>query len=161
MIYIVMGVSGSGKSTVGKLLAEKLNLTFVDADDYHSTKNIDMMRSGKPLKDDDRSEWLHDLNKILRQNEDKGMVLACSALKEQHREIIKNDINAPLRWILLIGTDELLQKRLELRKDHFMPAGLLQSQLDILESPDYALQVDISDSPDDIVNKILEHYNQK
>ncbi|MGI9547954.1 MAG: gluconokinase [Flavobacteriaceae bacterium] len=158
-IIIVMGVSGSGKSTVGKLLAKKLNLTFRDADDYHPPGNIQKMASGKSLNDEDRKGWLHRLNELMRDSGELGIVLACSALKESYRTILAQDIDKELVWIYLDGDYEEILARMQKREEHFMPAALLRSQFDTLEVPSYAIPVSISNKPDKTVELILEHFS--
>jgi carbohydrate kinase (thermoresistant glucokinase family) len=133
--YVVFGVSGCGKSTVGRALAERLKLPFHDADDYHPQANIDKMASGQPLNDADRQPWLGRLNRLLIK--EAPLVLACSALKQSYRETLSRDIDQ-LRWVLLNAHREVLFDRLEKRiaeGSHFMPAELLQSQIDTLEKP--------------------------
>lgn len=158
MIFIVAGVSGSGKSTIGIKLAEKLKIPFYDGDDFHPEANKAKMKSGTPLNDEDRKPWLENLNKNMREWEQKkGAVLACSALKEDYREILANGIRGPLVWVFLKGTKELLQERMEARKGHFFSPALLDSQLQTIVYPTYSLTVDIALSPDQIVNKIMEN----
>lgn len=141
-IILVMGVSGSGKSTVAKVLARKLNLQFFDADDYHPPSNIDKMSKGVPLNDNDRMPWLHKLNDMLKESSHKGVVLACSALKESYREILRSGID--LEILFLNPSKETLKKRMADRKGHFMPESLLNSQLTTLEIPMNSYEV-ISD----------------
>lgn len=157
-IIIVMGVSGSGKSTVGKLLAQKLDLTFRDADDYHPPENIRKMASGRPLNDDDRRGWLLKLNELIRESLESGMVLACSALKESYRSILAQNINKELVWVYLEGSYEEILGRMQKREEHFMPSALLKSQFDTLEVPSYAITVSINNSPEKTVELILEHF---
>lgn len=155
-IIIVMGVSGSGKSTIGRLLGQELELDFYDADDYHPEANILKMASGMPLNDDDRYSWLIRLNKLITEQRNQGLVLACSALKESYRQLLAGKLAGEIRWVYLDGSfDEILQ-RMEGRKDHFMPAKLLRSQFDTLEIPQYALSVPISNTPESTVSYILE-----
>ncbi|KAJ7335574.1 hypothetical protein JRQ81_013515 [Phrynocephalus forsythii] len=146
---VVMGVSGSGKSTVGSHLAEKLGWKFYDADDYHPKENRKKMAEGIPLNDQDRIPWLCCLHDILRRDQESGhnAVLACSALKKMYRHILETresvtpqpdeGSSAPLKilFIHLDGPVDLIAKRLQKRKGHFMPASLLQSQFDTLEPP--------------------------
>ena len=154
MIICIMGVAGSGKSTIGKMVAEKLNLTFLDADDFHPQSNIEKMKKGNPLNDEDRLPWLQILNRELHErNKGRGAILACSALKNAYRKILEEDLE--IFWVHLDGSLETLIKRMENRKDHFMPVSLLKSQKDTLEASDNALVVDIENSPDLIVEKIL------
>ncbi|NEU09650.1 decarboxylating NADP(+)-dependent phosphogluconate dehydrogenase [Flavihumibacter sp. R14] len=154
MILIVMGVAGSGKTTIGKALAQELGLPFYDADNFHPQSNIDKMRQGTALTDDDRHPWLTDLAAwISRWEGEKGAVLACSALKEQYRKILQSVEN--ITWVYLEGNSEMILQRLESRSGHFMPAALLESQFAALEEPDYGIRVNVSSSPAEIVAKIL------
>ncbi len=157
MIIIVMGVAGTGKSTIGKLLAQRLNCVFIDADDYHPAANIEKMRAGIPLTDEDRLPWLHTLASTLAQKAQaqECVVLACSALKESYRHILTPTTTKPY-WIFLKGEPELIQERLSTRKGHFMAPDLLASQLATLEEPTNAFIVNIADSPAEIVEEILE-----
>lgn len=155
-VIIIMGVSGSGKSTVGKLVADKLDQHFYDADDYHPQENIQKMSSGLALNDEDRRGWLLKLNELISNASPGGLVLACSALKESYRRILSKGINQDLIWVYLDGTFEEILNRIKSRKEHFMPAALLRSQFDSLEIPAYAIRVDINLSPDKIAKQILE-----
>lgn len=149
-----MGVCGCGKSTVGRLVAGHLDLPFFDADDFHPPANIERMRRGIPLDDAHRQPWLEILRRhILQQESTGGLVLACSALKESYRRTLTDGVRAP-RWVYLRGSRELLLSRLTARTDHFMPAGLLDSQLAALEEPTGALTCDISEPPESLAKKI-------
>lgn len=154
-IVIVMGVSGSGKTTIGKLLGQKLGLEFHDADDYHPEANILKMASGMPLNDDDRYSWLIRLNKLILDRQSNGLVLACSALKESYRQLLISELTKEIKWIYLEGSFEEILQRMKGRKDHFMPANLLRSQFETLEVPEYALRVPIGNSPETTVTNIL------
>lgn len=149
-----MGVSGCGKSTVGKLLAKKLELPFYDADDYHPQENIDKMASGKPLNDQDRQGWLLRLHKLILDCESTGLVLACSALKEGYRRTMASGLKSEPTWIYLNGSYEEILNRLGARSEHFMPSTLLRSQFETLEVPDYAIVQSISKSPTEIVEEL-------
>lgn len=157
MVIIVMGVSGSGKSTVGPLLASKLNLPFKDADHFHPESNVKKMESGTPLTDTDRTPWLQELNHSLKKWKDNGgAVLACSALKKAYRNILKKDLrDEDIIFIHLDGERKLIAERLKTRSGHYMPTSLLQSQFDTLEEPQHAISVDIEPSPKQIVDEIL------
>ncbi len=153
-LIIVAGVSGSGKTTIGKLLAEKLKLPFQDADDYHPQANKAKMAAGQPLNDDDRKPWLEILADRLEQwSGEEGVVLACSALKESYRELLSQKVNP--QWVFLDGSYELLESRLTNRKGHFFKSNLLQSQLDTFEKADYGIHVSIEPSPKEIVSNII------
>lgn len=156
MIVILMGVSGSGKTTVGRHLAEKLGWPLLDADDFHPPANIEKMSRGVPLEDGDRWPWLDRINAVLaeRQQRAESALLACSALKQVYRDRLSKGIPDP-RWIYLKGNFDLIRERLEARKGHYMKAGLLESQFATLEEPGNALSVDIDGTPDAIADSIL------
>ncbi len=155
-IFIIMGVSGAGKSTIGKALSTTSGIPFFDADDYHPQANVDKMSRGEALNDDDRWPWLRSLAELLKQQEVKnGAILACSALKNSYRELMEYDLDAPANWVYLDGTPELIAERVAARSGHFMPPELLQSQFDTLEVPDEAIRVSIDQSVDDIISDIL------
>ncbi len=155
MIVILMGVSGSGKTTIGTQLAKALHWIFVDADDFHSAVNIDKMQRGIPLTDEDREEWLTALrSQIVRWlKHDRDVVLACSALKARYRRELLVDPSR-MRMVYLKGTYELILRRLARREGHFMRPDLLVSQFDSLEEPNGALTVDVAPPPPDIVRQI-------
>lgn len=151
-----MGVSGSGKTTIGKNLARKIGFPFFDADDFHSPANKEKMKASIPLTDEDRKGWLIEMNRAAKdQAKLGGAVFACSALKEKYRTILSSGITVPLYWVFLEGSFELIKKRMDERKDHFMPPNLLASQFDALEIPDDCITIDISNSPDEIVETII------
>lgn len=147
MIIVVMGVSGSGKTTVGSLLARDLNFPFFDADDFHSAENRAKMSQGIPLTDEDRADWLQTLRALLL-NIPHG-VLACSALKRSYRHILA--IHDQVHFVYLKGAFEQVESRLKKRTDHYMPVKLLASQFEALEEPEDALIVDIAHTPEDII----------
>ena len=155
MFIIVMGVSGSGKTTIGKKLAEKLGWPFFDADDFHPRENVAKMVAGIPLNDQDRAGWLAALSKLIQQETSAGNsgVLACSALKESYRQVLSC---GQVRFVYLKGTYELILARMASRGGHFMKPAMLVSQFATLEEPSSALTVDISLPEDEIVQAILE-----
>lgn len=155
-VIIVMGVSGSGKTTVGKLLAARLNLPFHDADDFHSSTNVAKMDQGIPLTDDDRQSWLAALAICLAEWETTGgAVLACSALKEAYRQTLQHLMSRPIEWVLLDGSPELIRERLLTRKGHYMSAALLDSQFADLEKPTYGLCLPIATEANELVEQIV------
>lgn len=136
MVTIVMGVSGCGKTTVGKLLGAKLGVPFYDADDFHPESNKQLMKSGIPLTDETRRPWLETLaRKIIEWNDTQGAVLACSALKESYRKLLCGNGTSSVTFLFLDGTKEQVAERLQQRTGHFMPASLLDSQFSTLEPP--------------------------
>lgn len=156
MILVLMGVSGCGKTTVGKILSEKLGLPFYDGDDFHPEVNIRKMESGEPLSDLDRKPWLHQLaDKIKELNSRTGGIIACSALKKSYRNTLQNRSGAELCFIHLKGPKELIAQRLSERNHHFMPSTLLDSQFEALEEPENAIIVSITNSPEEIVSEII------
>ena len=145
--YVIMGVSGSGKSTIGSLWAQETGLPFMDADDYHPKANVDKMSAGIPLTDADRWPWLEKLANVIREQE-SGCVLACSALKFAYRDALAQ--NNELVFIYIDAPEDLILERMKTRK-HFMPPSLLRSQFETLEIPDEAVRVDGTLTPEEIV----------
>ncbi|MHA7130829.1 gluconokinase [Algoriphagus namhaensis] len=154
MLIIVTGVSGTGKTTIGRLLSQQLQVPFFDADDFHPQVNIDKMSRGQALDDADRKPWLEALATQMAASEPKGgAVLACSALKEAYRKILQ--VSPDLHWIHLKGDRDLIWKRMQARKNHYMKAEMLDSQLQTWEEPDYGLKLSIENSPEVMVEKAL------
>jgi len=160
-ILYIMGVSGCGKSTIGKLVAKEFDIPFFDGDDYHPEANVKKMAAGNPLNDRDRQSWLERLNELSIENKNKGVVIACSALKETYRGILKRLVENQTEFVYLKGTFEEISERLQQRQNHFMPAGLLQSQFDTLEVPVNAIEVSITKNPETIASEIIEKYKNK
>lgn len=158
MFCIIMGVAGSGKTTVGKLLSDRTGWTFYDADDFHPAENIDKMSRGIPLKDEDRKPWLLELNNLIHNtiSQDKSAILACSALKSSYREILKSD-RPEVVLIYLQGDYEQILTRMQQRQGHFMGAEMLRSQFKILEEPQADLVVSVTLSPEAIVEQIIKY----
>tara|TARA_B100001059_G_scaffold164637_1_gene164212 strand:+ start:1946 stop:2413 length:468 start_codon:yes stop_codon:yes gene_type:complete len=150
---VIMGVSGSGKTTVGKLLAQKIGRRFLDGDDFHPPENVAKMSSGIPLTDEDRLGWLETLASIIHEA-DNLTIIACSALKASYREILKE-----AEFIFLYGSPELLAERINQRSGHYMPPRLLQSQLETLEVPTNVLALNVVESPQTLVEQIMAHFN--
>ena len=159
MVVVLMGVSGSGKTTIGTLLAERTGSVFADADDYHPAANKEKMASGKPLNDDDRQPWLEELNRVMRgwHESGKGGVLACSALKAKYRDTLAKGLpEGAVAFVLLDGSRELIAERLAARRHEYMNPNLLDSQLATLEPPEDALRVVNDRPPAVIVEEILQ-----
>lgn len=156
MIIVIAGVAGSGKTTVGRLLAARTGWTFLDADDYHAAASKTKMAAGLPLTDADRRQWLETLHGVLAAVCRRGehLILACSALTETYRSLLVKDIRNPyLVW--LEGDPALLAGRIASRAGHFFPAPLLDSQLSLAERPSEARVFDVAASPEAIVAAIL------
>ncbi len=131
-LVVVMGVAGSGKSTVGTALATRLDVTYGEGDDFHSQANVDKMSSGQPLDDADRAPWLAAIGLWLREHEEEGAVMSCSALRRRYRDVLVYAA-APTTFLHVTGDRPLLEGRLLGRRGHFMSAAMLSSQLDTLE----------------------------
>jgi gluconokinase len=160
MILLVMGVTGSAKTTIAKMLAERLGYVFLEADDFHSPANKEKMHAGIPLTEADRLPWLDAIHQeLVRQNKlGHNVVLACSALKESYRRHLAEGL--PLKVIYLKGSYELIRARLHARHDHFAGEAILADQFANLEEPKDAIIVSIEQSPEEIVKEILEALGQ-
>ncbi|GAB3625159.1 gluconate kinase [Pandoraea terrae] len=156
MIVVVMGVSGSGKSTIGRQLADRLGCGFSDADQFHSPANIEKMKHGHALNDDDRKPWLAAIRDaiVARRAAGQHHVFACSALRERYREVL-GDHDGDVVFVYLKGGAEVIGERLASRTGHFFDPVLLQSQFETLEEPRDALVIDIRESPEHIVATLL------
>lgn len=153
--YVVMGVSGCGKSSIGDSLAKSLNIPFFDGDDYHPAENVEKMRNGIPLTDEDRKEWLQTLNALIQEQD--NLVLACSALKPEYREALKVGCN-DLTFCYLKGDFDTIWSRLKAREDHyFQGSAMLESQFSTLVEPSEqeAIYIDINQPPEKVVEDIL------
>jgi gluconokinase len=157
VIVIVFGVSGAGKTTVGKLLARELGWRFIEADDFHPASNVEKMRGGHPLTDEDRWPWLERLRQETKRSIGAGeaAVLACSALKQAYRDRLR--VNEKVKFVFLRGDFALVEKQLRSRRGHFMDTDLLHSQFDDLEEPkpdEQVLTVQLGGTPKKIVGEI-------
>ena len=155
--FIFMGVSGCGKSTVGRAFADATGGVFIDGDDLHPTANIEKMSKGIPLDDGDRVGWLAAILQAIEQSGAAILCIACSALKKSYRDRLRQGAGSPT-FIYLEGTLELLQQRLDERSGHFMPPGLLVSQLADFEEPAEAVRADIANPPAEIVAALREEF---
>ena len=162
MIYIIAGVSGSGKTTIGQKLSLILGVPFFDGDDYHTDSNLQKLRHGIPLTDEDRHPWLSILSdKIQEWQRSNGAVLACSALKESYRRILQSIPEDQLTWVILNADKSVLEERLLNRENHFFNPSLLSSQIEILELPDYGIHVNIDQTVEGILKTILKQMKNK
>ncbi len=164
-IVVVMGVSGSGKTTVAVMLAERLNVHFLEGDDLHPPSNVEKMHGGTPLNDEDRWPWLRAI--AVRIDEWRGAgeggVVTCSALKRAYRQIIVGD-RPEVALVYLKGSPELIQQRLAARRKHFMPAALLDSQFKVLEEPgpdEHPIVVDVAPTPAEMVATIVQQLQER
>jgi len=154
---LLMGVSGSGKTTVGEALARRLGWRFIDGDDFHPQANVEKMRAGTPLTDEDRAPWLDRLNAVLRHSRarDEPIVLACSALKASYRTRLADRLPG-LQVAYLCGSPELIAGRVSERQHKYMPASLLGSQFATLEPPEQAWQIDIGQPLDTVIDGLAD-----
>lgn len=162
---VIMGVSGSGKSTVGKAIADHFKASFIDGDDLHPRANIIKMKSGIPLDDEDRKPWLERINDVFFsfENRHQSGVVVCSALKKKYRDMLREG-NEGLIFVHLYGSKDLIRERMSRRQGHFMKEEMLNSQFAALEFPDSeadVINVDISGSPEEIVKKAVSQIEKK
>lgn len=150
---VIMGVSGSGKTTVGELLAAETGGKFLDGDDFHPPENVAKMSAGIPLTDQDRQGWLETLAGIIS-DASELTIIACSALKASYRDLLRG-----AEFVYLHGSPEILSERINQRTGHYMPPGLLQSQLETLEPPQNSLTLEIQNSPAQLVHQIRRHFD--
>lgn len=159
-VYVVMGVSGSGKTSVGRAVAQALGYGFIEGDSFHPPANIEKMSHGIPLEDADRFPWLDRIGEQIRQSPADGLVVTCSSLKRIYRDRLRGFAKGRrLFFIFLHGSEALLAERMARRKGHFMPASLLRSQLETLEDPTGepdVVSVDIAGSTEDVVARTLK-----
>jgi len=157
-IYYLMGVSGSGKTTIGMKLSKKLDIPFYDSDQFHPDANIEKMSVGIPLNDEDRQPWLRAIHDFVIQELPHGsLIIATSALKESYRDLLDGDLPADqVQWIFLYGSYDLLYDRISDRQGHFMPESLLKSQFETLEIPHRnVIAVEVDKNPEEIVDEIV------
>jgi gluconokinase len=155
VVVFLIGASGSGKTTVGRALAQQLAWQFVEGDDYHSPESIAKMRDGVPLNDSDRAPWLARLHAVAAAAIDRRAhaVIACSALKQRYRDLLRGTLSG-IRFVYLKADEPTLRKRLEERRKHFAGASLLASQLAALEEPADAMTIDATRSVDEIAGAV-------
>ena len=152
--YILMGVSGAGKTTVGKRVSSDLGLAFYEGDDFHPPENVGKMSSGIPLTDEDRGPWIDALVAALNSRKGGDAIVACSALSKFVRERIRSSIKEPVQFILLTGTPQVIEERLRKRGKHYMKAGMLASQFAALQMPSHAHQVSVEQPLDEVVAEV-------
>jgi gluconokinase len=157
IFLILMGVSGSGKTTLGELLAEQTNWPFFDADHFHPPANVEKMRQGIPLTDEDRWPWLESLRELIEKHlsQERSGILACSALKYTYRQILRQG-GAGVQFVFLQGDFELIRRRMQVREGHYMPASLLRSQFEALEPPQDAWVLAIDRPATELLAKLGE-----
>lgn len=155
MIVVIMGVSGCGKTTVGSMLAQRLDWTYYEGDEFHSSGNIEKMSKGISLNDDDRLPWLAGIKKAIDKSVKSGSdaIIACSALRRKYRRALTVSVS-DIRFVYLKGDPATIRQRIESRDHHYMKASMLESQFSSLEEPDDAIVIDIGDSPEAIVSYI-------
>ncbi len=157
--FVIFGVSGSGKTLIGRMLAEKLNIDFIEGDDFHPKTNVEKMKAGHPLTDADRMPWLKIISQDIATHiyANEGFVLSCSALKKNYRDILRKAGN--FRFLFLDVSEAILTERMSYRKNHFMPASLLHSQIETLEIPGKVesdvIQIDANQIPNAVVKEII------
>ena len=158
MVLILMGVSGTGKTTIGKILAAEPGWAFIEGDDFHPAENVEKINAGIPLNDEERWPWVQALRSRVDEACERGekVVLACSALKQDYREYLEQNHPNCVSYVYLHGPKGLIRSRLAERKGHFMDPALLQSQFEALEPPKGALQVDVTPAPEAIAAEIRD-----
>ena len=159
MIFIVMGVSGSGKTTVAKAVSNKFGWKYYEGDEYHPAENVEKMKNWIPLNDEDRLPWLLSLRKVVEEaiSKRENIVISCSALKEAYRKILK--VSEEVKFIYLKGSYDLIRKRMEERIPHFFKPEMLKSQFDVLKEPQQAIEIDISKSSESIIGDLIDKIN--
>jgi carbohydrate kinase (thermoresistant glucokinase family) len=159
---ILMGVSGCGKTTIGKMTAKTLGVPYYEGDEYHPKENVEKMSQGIPLNDEDRDSWLQRLADLMQQKlaEGDSGVLSCSALKKKYRDRLRIDPEK-VHFIYLKGNYELIRERMEKRRDHYMPADLLRSQFETLEEPGDVFTIEIDQKPSEILSQAMFYITNK
>lgn len=154
-----MGVSGSGKTTVGKAVSNKFGWKYYEGDEYHPAENVEKMKNWIPLNDEDRLPWLLSLRKVIEEaiSKRENIVISCSALKEAYRKILK--VSEEVKFIYLKGSYDLIRKRMEERIPHFFKPEMLKSQFDVLKEPQQAIEIDISKSSESIIGDLIDKIN--
>jgi gluconokinase len=155
--FVLMGVSGAGKSTVGTRVARELGLPFVEGDDYHPAANIAKMSAGIPLTDADRGPWIEALARVLNARTEPDVLVACSALSAHVRSRLREQVHAPVEFVFLTADPSVIEQRLHDRPKHYMKAGMLGSQLAALEVPSDAVHVDVGRPLEVVTNDVAAH----
>jgi carbohydrate kinase (thermoresistant glucokinase family) len=160
---ILMGVSGCGKSSVGKMLSEETGWPFYDGDDFHPEANVAKMAEGIPLNDADRQPWLESLHQLIKSSlrQERPLIVACSALKKSYRDILRGDLADQVVFIHLKGSFRLIYTRMQQRDDHYMKAEMLRSQYETLQKPRNAIEINIDKSVPEITQQIIWLLNMK
>ncbi|MEO6723289.1 MAG: gluconokinase [Ferruginibacter sp.] len=155
-VIFIMGVSGSGKTTIGEALSARTGFEFYDADNFHTPESIAKMKAGIPLTDGDRWPWLYNIHEFAKEKiKTRSIITVCSALKQVYRDILSKGIEDNCKWIFLSGDYDTILSRLQKRTGHYMPPTLLQSQFDTLEIPSNAIGIDIHQTPEEIIDDII------
>ena len=156
LAIILMGVSGCGKTTVGKSFSKDTGWLFYDGDDFHPPENVAKMAAGLPLDDRDRLPWLKNLHQLIQDHlsNNLSVILACSALKKSYRDILQGDEGYPVKFVYLRGSFDLIYQRMTAREDHYMKPEMLRSQFAALEEPERALIVDAAEPVGEIITQI-------
>ena len=162
--FILMGVSGAGKSTIGKRVAAELALPFIEGDDYHPQQNVAKMSAGIPLTDADRWPWIDALVRAVNERREPDLVIGCSALSNAVRSRLRAGIARPVHFVFLTAPREVIEERLAKRPRHYMKPGMLGSQFEALEAPDDAVEIDVNrpleDTTDEVTAYVREHLGQ-
>jgi len=157
-VIFIMGVSGSGKTTIGEGLSARTGFEFYDADDFHTKEKVEKMRAGIPLTDDDRWPWLESIHAFVTEKiKTADVIVVCSALKQVYRDKLSAGIEKYCQWVFLNGDYDTIMGRMQKRAGHYMPPTLLQSQFDTLEVPVDAIRIDITREPSIIIDDIMTH----